>query len=1000
MARYTLHSSNFIKRKTHQQVDDGLIYERDWSTLGERHVIESGKKKVYSDYGFLFTDSTRSSNRKRIRNGEWSEEYTEETLKRTQNKTITSTLKLPNSNDIRDYAYYGSSVELVRSSIENIVKWFPCKIWADGHVYQRHNENNDRILNRIITDGHHNYVMDFADENSDNGIQIFLIKNPFNIDFIKDNNSFGKYDNKLRNLPYSWRRYYLNGCEIIRYKTWRKPYNECEDDYNVIYDIEITYCDIPKIVKGESYYDDYNIFQPCLRFEDGTEPCVMFEDDQCNEKKIHIYGLKLGTSVIWCTDLEGLTLMPKPQIIDEYFDNLNGFEACLLTKETTPVYNARLITPIPKRNNADGYDYVERSYVFPSKGYCIYCDTIAFDNYVSSLYKMAQIMDEEWCDNIWENMTHEAIKNFDWTYTREYEDGDELDNVAGGTRLQKIMRIYGRFFDDIKRYIDNIKLINRITLDSDSINGSFDQSKDKVELNGWENYSTILEPSSKITLDKFFIEKYINKKSNRWSYDETIMEKDKQAKWFSSIEPTSITQERVEEQFNRLLATQAKTIFSYKGTKQCIEMVLGLFGIGNDEYEISETYYSVTPINSNELLYYYEPTTIVNDSSNYVDVSDTGVYTLTDYVENVLDDIVNDGNEEHIYINDLYYDLKYITYKNACVLLNKNKVFTKNYPKDIFSGTPIKEIVFNRKKVLVPYFSQDKIYDGDVQFETNGGWGKFTSLELDIAKNHKYDYLETLPYIETLQSISDLLSINQFSIKGKEFYYVVNITDIGEYVDEDSVSVINQMSHYFKLIDKENPQLFNSWRNVPLMGGLQTETEYNGFCNATKIETTQVAMNVIVDGETVNIPEINEENAKYPLYFSITYEDYKTMEYYENMILDNIGNNPHSSQGNYDLGTQYKEYLIQPFKFSIENYGFDEEYLKILSKKILFNIEEHNGEKINIINGDEVYYLPSKQLVITNKIDNDFFKKYFKMLITKYLTQVIPSTTILIFKDY
>lgn len=59
-------------------------------------------------------------------------------------------------------------------------------------------------------------------------------------------------------------------------------------------------------------------------------------------------------------------------------------------------------------------------------------------------------MDDYYCDNIYRSMTHEAIKNFDWTYTREYNEGDEQEYVVAGTKVANLLRIWGRILDDIK----------------------------------------------------------------------------------------------------------------------------------------------------------------------------------------------------------------------------------------------------------------------------------------------------------------------------------------------------------------------------------------------------------------------------------------------------------------------------------------------------------------------------------------------------------------------
>lgn len=70
MERYSKSFSNYTNKKYHQKTNDGTIFERDWGTLGERHVIESGKRRVYSDSNFLFTDNTRPGSKFRNNTGD------------------------------------------------------------------------------------------------------------------------------------------------------------------------------------------------------------------------------------------------------------------------------------------------------------------------------------------------------------------------------------------------------------------------------------------------------------------------------------------------------------------------------------------------------------------------------------------------------------------------------------------------------------------------------------------------------------------------------------------------------------------------------------------------------------------------------------------------------------------------------------------------------------------------------------------------------------------
>ena len=972
MGRYTRNVSTFIEKKKHQNIEGGSIIERDWTTIGERHVIEPGKRRVHSDSGFLFTESNIPGVKKRNRTDNWSEFYTIDSLSPTINNEV-NIIKLPDGDSLTSYSYYGSSNEMVRASIENIVKWFPGKCWSDNKYIKRSiGDGMYYLLFDIINDGHHNYVLEFNPENKQRSTYeplIYEINNPFQIDFFRFGRTFTKDENSLRNIPYSWENYYIKGCKILSYTSWVKPYNECEEDYNVIYEAVVTYEVSPSVSRLNEFYADYGVGIE-------SDDCIEFTSSSVTYNMGHIYGLKLGDNIILCTDIKDFTIVPKPVVITNYFNNLDGFEKLLLTKKSNPIYSPVLKTPVSRGENSYGYYIVNREYTFPSNGYCIVCDGIKYDEYINSLNHLSELTDELFSDNIWRNMTHEAIKNFDWTYQKDYEEGDDIENIFGGTRIKNILRIYGRFFDDIKRYIDNIKLKNCIKIDGVD-NLPVAELSDKALLSGWEVYSTKLDNTSNILLTNSYIDSEISKKQSRWLFndvneDSPYYSQDEQPKWFKGISGDTFSENDNDNHFMKMLNIQSSHIFRRKGTKHSIEMVLSLFGLGNEEFEIEESYYTVEPIKSDLLYYVYELSEFVFDKNKYVNVNINNDYsTLKSYISS-LENGVNSESEPFITINGKYYELKTYTFKELCYNINNKKKFNKLYEDDIFSGVPLKEITIKDEKYIIPYFSQDKIYDGNVQFQTNGGWGKFIEYDIHSEINVKYNYSETLPYITTVQNCEELLYINPYEVQGKTLFYVIDVSDITKFTENESKETVG---HYFKLIDSLNPQLTRSWRSIP---NVLTDNsfQYNDFCN-----------------------ELDEygEPKRY-LHYGITYEDYILSQYYESIIQDNLGNNPHTGKGNYDLGNQYVTYLQQPFYYSWTHYGFDTEDIDYMSELIKFQINEHNGDKI-VINNDltQNYYLPNKLLVIKNLKYSGPYYNYFKNLIIKYLTQVIPSTTILIF---
>ena len=1012
MERYSKSYSNFTKKRYHQKTDNGTIFERDWGTLGERHVIEQGKRRVYSDSNFLFTDSTILGSKYRNNTGEWSEAYTQEKLDKKIDPTVNDTSILDDSNDIRDYAYYGSAVDLLRSTVDNIIKWFPGRFWSTDDTIYRPNTAGDGwiYIRKIITDGHHNYVVKYTDDPSK--CEIHTIRNPFEIDFYHSNVVLTKYDNTLRYMPLSWTQYLINGAPLKTWDVWIKPYSECDENYTIKYDIRFTF-DPDECVTFRNYEEEDWC---CVQFKDQKsleeDDCISFGCvGDCESEQIgHIYGIMIDRELVWCCDVSNFAIQPKQEIIDKYFLGLKGFEAKLLDRRNNPKYTSKFITPIPYKNNDPHYSYVERSYTWPHSGYCLSIDTIGFENYFNSLYTMASTMDELWCDNLWKNMTHESIKNFDWTYTKQYEEGEEIDNILGGTRMEGILKCWGRAFDDIKRYIDGISLKNCVTYD-DSMNLGNAEMSDRAELLGWEAFSTKLANDKNEYLTNKFVDN-LQKLENRWGPDATV----EHDKWYYSKTPNSVSQNTVDNDFMRNLVLSSGEIMRSKGTKQSIEMVFALFGIGDDEIEIKERYFTVQPKNRNDLFCFYRPNFDPHDTERYLDISEE-YSTINEYIEANPPQMTS---EPYVFVDDKYYDLIYdMTVGDFCEYMTYTKSARLNYEYDEFSGYPIRDVYLNNKHYIVPYFTQDQIYDGNVQFETKGGWGKSTEEVYDeeTIKAQEFDYLETIPYMETIQTVGDLLKVNAFQIGKKRIFYVVDLTDLSTYDNNYPKTV----SHFFKLVDPNNPSSFSSWKNIPSDG--------------------------VID-------------PNYEIFNGITDEDIKLAQYNDDLKFNNIGNNPHCGYATYDLGSEYLDYIREPFKYPAENYGFPTLEDIAIASQFTFDVTEVEGEKmVNLTNeykydymiaegvtlykeGEEdnvyvevtvsqvtdgvVYYkeittdvfveavegtdywkaeptpyvVPSKFLTIKNNIDNELYKEYLREIILKYVLQVVPSTTILLLENF
>lgn len=707
MAQYTKHNSNYIKTVEHQHLKDGsTIFERDWVTIGSQLNFGPGKIPYYNNGNFIFTTSPTPFFQKRYKNGVTVATWTYDDVKEASS-TVNQIQFDEYTEDIRSFAYYGSCVEFLRATIEKIIYEFPGNITL----------SEDKLeIPPTTENGDYTYI---------NG---YIVNNPFQIDLHTKDIHLQQYDNELRFLSYSWQKYEVNGQPITKYviSDWMGD------------------LDCPQ---NDQYY-----------IKKAPVVTVTINDN------IELKGYRLDRDIIFCYEGQDLVIQPKEEIIETYFNGLKGFEKQLLTRKTKPLYTNKFITPIEYNL---GYLYYNRTYTWPSDGYCIDITSTKYIDFINKLSDMAELYDELWTDNLWRRMTHEAIKNYDWTYTREFIDGDEEDNVDGGERMHKVLNVIGRVFDDIKLSIDTIKRQNKTTYNGDR-NVPNASLSDKLELFGWDIYSTIptyknendetVSASEETITQEVFDDKYI--KNNV----EVNGKKIYPDKWYPTSNPNKITFADVDVEFMRRLLLSTRRIFETKGTRQSIDMIMGLFGYGDTDYTITEHYRTVTPREYDE---------VIDQKTN----------------ETLGDRIVRLNNQEKQM--ELLYD-------------------------EDASGIPVASFIGgydeqgNPKTYLIPYYDQTKMYDGNLYFQNKGGWfykKDDESTEIDFSK-----WTETLSYLHVVSQVKDLLNVNPFGIRNGDIYYVVNLNDYIDYTETTDTLY----SHFFVMENELMPEEISSWANINL----------------------------------------------------------------------------------------------------------------------------------------------------------------------------------------
>lgn len=879
----------------------------------------------------------------------------------------------------------------------------------------------------------------------------YSLNNPFNIDLHHKKVTLGTYDNAMRFMSNSWNKYCI---KVKRPKEDNKDCG-CQND-----EIDNNYCLLVGDVVGYKIEDKDE--SSCKSENEGRLlKIITFETNNREINFIKVYGYYLNGAItyVYKPSKYGETIIIQPQqaYIDEYFNNLTGFKKQLLRQDTKPLYMNNFITPT--EYNFVWY-YPVKSYIWPSNDYCVDINSSAFTSFVSKLYDIGQNFDDMWSDNLYRSMTHESIKNFDWSYSREYYEGDEQDNVDGGERLQKIIRVFGRVFDDIKVYMDTLKSIPNITYDKYK-NAPEALLSDNNDVSGFDVKSTI---DSSYDLDTNIDSEFLDnvKKKDSWkSLDGEYVIHSPLSKWYPTCNSTDIYSDIADNEFMRRLVLSSKRIMQTKGTQESIEMIFGMFGFGDGDFRITEeAYYTENPIRSDECLDGTIDGEPDHKGGNWSDTKGVDWKEITSSKKGDLAEEINSAKD----LEKLYF-----------------------YDGDTLSGTPMRQVSLGRKNniYLVPYYDSTQLYDDNLIYQGKGGWGKMIKNDDSDPLDDSLDYQETLSYLHVVGTVGELLTINPNVVDDNDIYYVASLSDYTEYDENPPMDIKNDvtMSHYFILLDSANPNELYSWKNIVVKTALDSDGNLQKVDNY-RFKSIFGKKEGDVDVRDWKYEPDGDESDTEKLG---TYKyAFMKMQYLDNIFSTNLGNNPHVGYGQYDDGSKYIEYMKLPFKYLIDNssllsqnsslyelsknytfndinvYRVKEDFTNIYNNKEtnyrkndLISVEEHvvkltktnkekceflgTDDKIQIMNSrgetysdyityvsndetvtkeyklnddahnvEKLWFINTKVLTIENKLeinvdsddDKNYFNDYFKSVIMPYVMQVIPSTTILKLKKF
>ena len=486
-------------------------------TISAPDGVSPTEEQFYRSSNFRFTIRNGVNKQKKHTNGEWSTSKSLNLSANTSSEEIKIVLN-PDYESMKDFAYYGSAVDMVKASIVDIVLRFPAELYFTKEKIKIDNLSGDTNVS---------------------GLEInewYLVSNDFAID-IYTKNVKEDVDNELRYMSKSFNKYRVYNDSTIG--------DECACEISITsetpscYDTQVSGAVIARveISMGEKYGNGGS--------RTPVKPIVVvykLGDD--------VYYLYRDISAI------GYHVVPDAKIVDEFYDGLDDFERVLLNRDSKPQYTATFDTPY---ETDEGYFTYKRKYTWPSTyGWNPDLNGIGYQRYVGDLIKLASFHDEYDTNNIWRSMTHEAIKNLDWTFTKiQGETVDEMETIDT-SRVEPILKVYGRQYDDIKRQIDNIGKSSTVTLNKK--NNVPDYFLDDVlQLSGWETKTVNLDEEGTVVTPSLY-------GGMTLGYDAVD----------------------ADNEFFRRLKVCSPYLFSLKGTVQGLKTLLGLFGLSSSEYSINE----------------------------------------------------------------------------------------------------------------------------------------------------------------------------------------------------------------------------------------------------------------------------------------------------------------------------------------------------------------------------------------------------------------------------
>ena len=1000
---YIKSHSNYVLKTKHQLTKDGTVWERDMTTIGGLNQYAKGQVPIYKSGNFIITVRGGDSSPRMYNTTNWDANKDGEvwTLNSLSSTTVSNSedeeekiVLKQDYYDLRDFAYYGSLTDLFQGSVTDALQRFPGELCTTS-------SSTYTLSTSTVLDPSN--ITDLTETEVGDSTYKYVISNPFSINLHSEHRP-----NDAKTLSYfaddGWKNYdIIVSGQTYPITDWKPEPKESGCSANtLVSEVTLSYGASSTFKIGV-----FKIFNP--------NPVVVYLSATGNDS-VHI--------------------RPKESFLKEFYKGCDNFQKILLNPKTTPKYNARFL--VIKENDYGYYQEFE-NLIFPTSigGYNLDCSSFGFSKYTKRMVELGEFYDARFSDNLYRNMTHEAITNFDWTFTRTYNEGDEEVYVEGGERIKCALRLFAREFDEIKSYIDGISLANTLTYDERGNMPDY-LLTDSLANDGWDvvsvvpyeggegnfsnNISSSVTPYSSSNMSDtvkngYFvlcasgvssgygltatdeicsyassgISAYTSESGFSSVYDSVHKVMKQAVKPYISEE--SYTFQDVNTEFMRRLRINSRYIWRNKGTVDGIRMILGMFGL--------KDYAWVKKLDH-----------MCKGSSDYD-------YKIEEFV--ALSKPIKDEW-------DAAHNMYKIDWINSTKTISYPSLNNKYIP---YQGLPLVYEDKNNERWLYPYFDKNETLDGSPYFQMNGGWLSKTlesgstkcSFQFNTddkivsASTSEQLYKETVKNIRQVDSLEKLLTQPSMMLSDGQVCYVSYIDPNMAIIDGKAYEISyepngDSYSRYITFVVNNGAVKVSD--STLLEGELTVYSDSDNesdndvtyplsdYADGFEIKAYIKQDNTFqckTNGMTITSFAIVNPNG-YTNYYCLDKVGYSQVlasqsgntwghgwrplkstdkEYLLSTIATNYGkgNNPHNGNMTYDNGSEYFKYFKQLFKYAYENDMFDERCYSDLS-----------AYKEKVIKGIG--------FEITNETKNDskvhFFGKYYKSGTTELSQKLVSDS--------